>query len=159
MSFAAAAVGSLLAPAAGRAAGGSVVLVSAVTSVLAAGTIAAFAAGAGPRPRGRGVLGFYLLNAAAWPLRKQLMHDQTTSSQRSTTVSASSLALMVGGLLGNLLLPRLADLRRAPGSACWPAPAPCCSSPRLVARSGPRARTGRGAGRSDRRPVRRDPPG
>lgn len=93
VSFAAAAVGSLLAPAAGRAAGGSMVVVSAVTSVLAAVAYAAF----------------YLLNATAWPSRKQLMHDQTTSAQRSTTVSASSLALMVGGLLGNLLLPRLAD--------------------------------------------------
>jgi MFS family permease len=109
VSFAAAAVGSLLAPAAGRAAGGSVVLVSAVTSVLAAGTIAAFALAPGVVLAAVAYSVFYLLNAAAWPLRKQLMHDQTTSSQRSTTVSASSLALMVGGLLGNLLLPRLAD--------------------------------------------------
>ncbi|HET6393257.1 MAG TPA: MFS transporter [Blastococcus sp.] len=109
ISFAAAAVGSLLAPAAGRAAGGSVVLVSGVTSVLAAGTIAAFALAPGVVLAAVAYTAFYLLNAAAWPLRKQLMHDQTTSSQRSTTVSASSLALMVGGLLGNLLLPRLAD--------------------------------------------------
>ncbi len=109
VSFAAAAVGSLLAPAAGRAAGGSVVLVSGVTSVLAAGTIAAFALAPGVALAAVAYTAFYLLNAAAWPLRKQLMHDQTTSSQRSTTVSASSLALMVGGLLGNLLLPRLAD--------------------------------------------------
>ncbi|SOE02542.1 MFS transporter [Blastococcus haudaquaticus] len=109
ISFAAAAVGSLLAPAAGRAAGGSVVLVSAVTSVLAAGAIAAFAVAPGVVLAAVAYSAFYLLNGAAWPLRKQLMHDQTTSSQRSTTVSASSLALMVGGILGNLLLPRLAD--------------------------------------------------
>jgi hypothetical protein len=42
------------------------------------------------------------------------MHDRTTSSQRSTTVSASSLALMVGGMLGSLLLPRLADIAGLP---------------------------------------------
>ena len=100
VSFAAAAVGSLLAPAAGRASGGSVVLVSAVTSVLAAGTIGAFALAPGLVLAAVAYSVFYLLNAAGWPLRKQLMHDQTTSSQRSTTVSASSLALMVGGLLG-----------------------------------------------------------
>jgi MFS family permease len=109
VSFAAAAVGSLLAPVLDRAAGGSVVLVSAVTSVLAAATIAAVAVAPGVVLAAAAYSAFYLLNAAAWPLRKQLMHDQTTSSQRSTTVSASSLALMVGGMLGNLLLPRLAD--------------------------------------------------
>jgi hypothetical protein len=114
VSFAAAAVGSLLAPGLGRAVGGSVVLVSAGTSVLAAGTIAAVALAPGVVLAAVAYSAFYLLNAAAWPLRKQLMHDQTTSSQRATTVSASSLALMVGGLLGNLLLPRLADTAGLP---------------------------------------------
>jgi hypothetical protein len=37
------------------------------------------------------------------------MHEQTTSAQRSTTVSAKSLALMLGGMLGSLLIPRLAE--------------------------------------------------
>ena len=37
------------------------------------------------------------------------MHEQTTSAQRATTVSAKSLALMLGGLLGNLLHPRIAE--------------------------------------------------
>ncbi|SFE91583.1 MFS transporter [Blastococcus tunisiensis] len=115
ISFAAAAVGSLLAPAVGRAAGGSVVLVSAVTSVLAAATIAAVAVAPGVVVAAVAYSAFYLLNGAAWPSRKRLLHDRTTSAQRSTTVSASSLALMVGGILGNLLLPRLA------GSAGLPA--------------------------------------
>jgi MFS family permease len=114
VSFAAAAVGSLLAPALGRAAGGSVARVSAVSSVLAAGTIAAVAVAPGVVLAAVAYSTFYLLNATAWPLRKQLMHDQTTSSQRSTTVSASSLALMVGGMLGSLLLPRLADIAGNP---------------------------------------------
>ncbi|MGY1803690.1 MFS transporter [Blastococcus sp. SYSU D00922] len=114
LSFAAAALGSLLAPGLGRAAGGSVVLVSAGTSVLAAGAIAAVALAPGVVLAAVAYAVFYLLNAAAWPLRKQLMHDRTTSAQRSTTVSASSLALMVGGLLGNLVLPRVADTAGLP---------------------------------------------
>jgi MFS family permease len=109
VSFAAAAVGSLLAPAAGRAARGSVALVSAVTSVLAAGTIAAVALAPGVVLAAVAYSLFHLCNGTAWPLRKKLMHDQTTSAQRSTTVSAWSLALMVGGLVGNLVLPRLAE--------------------------------------------------
>jgi len=109
VSFAAATAGSLLAPAVGRALGGSVVMVSAGTSVLAAGAVAAFALAPGVVLAAVACTAFYLLNAVAWPSRKQLMHDQTTSGQRSTTISASSLALMIGGLLGNLLLPRLAD--------------------------------------------------
>ena len=44
-----------------------------------------------------------------WPLRAHLQHEQTTSAQRSTTVSAPSLAPMLGGLLGSLALPRLAE--------------------------------------------------
>jgi MFS family permease len=109
VSFAAAAAGSLLAPAAGRAAGGSVALVTAVTAVLAAAMIAAVALAPGVVLAAVAYALFYLFNGAAWPLRKKLMHDQTTSAQRSTTVSAWSLALMVGGLAGNLALPRLAE--------------------------------------------------
>jgi MFS family permease len=114
VSFAAAAIGSLLAPALGRAAGGSVALSSALTSVLAAVTIAAFALAPAVVLAAVAYSLFYLCNAAAWPLRQQLMHHQTTASQRSTTISAKSLALMLGGLLGNLLLPRLADVAGLP---------------------------------------------
>ena len=109
VSFAAASAGSLLAPAAGRALGGSVVALGVATSVLAAGMIAVFAVAPGVVLAAIAYSAFYLLNATAWPSRKQLMHDQTTSTQRSTTISASSLALMIGGLIGNLTLPRLAD--------------------------------------------------
>ena len=109
VSFAAAAVGSLLAPGAGRAAGGSVALVGVVTSVLAAAMITAFALAPGVALAAAAYTLFYLFNGVAWPLRQRLMHDRTTSAQRSTTVSAWSLALMVGGLAGNLTLPRLAE--------------------------------------------------
>jgi hypothetical protein len=42
------------------------------------------------------------------------MHEQVTAAQRSTTVSAKSFALMLGGGLGSLLLPRLADAAGLP---------------------------------------------
>jgi hypothetical protein len=114
VSFAAAAIGSLLAPALGRAAGGSAALASSITSVLAAATIAAVALAPGVVLAAVDYSFFYLLNAGAWPLRRQLMHDQTASAQRSTTISAKSLALMLGGTLGNLLLPRLAAVGGLP---------------------------------------------
>ncbi|MBN1091936.1 MFS transporter [Blastococcus sp. TML/M2B] len=109
VSFGAAALGALLAPALGRAARGSVVAVSAGTSVLAAGAVAAVAGAPGVAPAAVAYALFYLLNAAAWPARKQLLHDRTDSGRRSTTVSVSSLALMLGGVLGSLVVPRLAD--------------------------------------------------
>ena len=109
VSFAAAAVGSLLAPALGRATRGSVAWSSAVTSVLAAVSVAVFALSPALAAAAVAYCTFYLLNGAAWPLRQRLMHDQTTAGQRATTLSAKSLALMLGGLVGNLLLPRLAD--------------------------------------------------
>jgi sugar phosphate permease len=52
-----------------------------------------------------------------WTLRtgnSALLHEQTTSAQRATTVSATSLALMLGGLLGSLVLPRLAEVAGNP---------------------------------------------
>jgi MFS family permease len=109
VSFAAAAVGSLLAPALGRATRGSVAWSSAVTSVLAAVSVAVVALSPALVVAAVAYCTFYLLNGAAWPLRQRLMHDQTTAGQRATTLSATSLALMLGGLVGNLLLPRLAD--------------------------------------------------
>lgn len=112
--FAAAAVGSLLAPALGRAVHGSVAWASVVTSILGALAVAAFALAPAVLLAGVAVALFYLVNAAASPLRQQLVHDRTTAGQRSTTLSAKSLALMTGGLVGNLVLPRLAELGGPP---------------------------------------------
>ncbi|WP_167760867.1 MFS transporter [Geodermatophilus sp. DF01_2] len=114
VSFGAAGTGSLLAPAARRSAGGSVARASAVSSVVAALTVAAVALSAEVALVAAAFVLFYLFNAVGWPLRQQLLHERTTSSQRSTTVSAKSLALMLGGLLGNLLLPRLAEAAGTP---------------------------------------------
>mgnify|MGYP002779560153 CR=1 FL=1 len=116
VSFAAAGVGSLLAPAARRAARGSVAWASAVLSVLAGLAVVAVAGSPGVVLAAAGFAFFYLVNGGAWPLRRQLMHEQTTSAQRSTTVSAASLALMLGGLLGNLLHPWIAEMAGYPAA-------------------------------------------
>jgi MFS family permease len=109
ISFAAAGVGALLAPSARRAARGSVAWASAVLAVLAGAAVAAVAVAPTVAVAAAAFAFFYLFNGGAWPLRQQLMHEQTTSAQRATTVSAKSLALMLGGLLGNLLHPRIAE--------------------------------------------------
>lgn len=116
VSFAAAAVGSLLAPAARRWARGSVAWASVAFSLLAAATVVAVALAPTVLVAAVAYALFYLFNGGGWPLRQQLMHEQTTSAQRSTTVSAKSLALMLGGMLGSLLLPRLAEAAGNPAA-------------------------------------------
>ncbi|HEX2075528.1 MAG TPA: MFS transporter [Geodermatophilus sp.] len=107
-SFAAAAGGALLAPAARRAARGPA---AAGAALAGAGALSVTAVASAPHVvlAAVGYVVFYLTNAAAWPLRKHLLHGQVPAGRRATTVSATSLALMVGGLGGSLLVPRLAE--------------------------------------------------
>jgi predicted MFS family arabinose efflux permease len=58
---------------------------------------------------GAAMCGFYVAHGATWPLLSAVMHGRVTSAHRSTAVSAVSLALSVGGITGNLVLPRLAE--------------------------------------------------
>ena len=109
IAFAAAGVGALLAPSARRAARGSTAWASAGLSVLCGAAIVAVAVAPTVAVAAAAFAFFYLLNAGGSPLRQQLLHEQTTASQRSTTVSAKSFALMLGGLLGNLVHPRIAE--------------------------------------------------
>jgi MFS family permease len=116
VSFAAAGVGALLAPAARRVARGSAAWASAAFAVLSAASVVGVALAPTVVLAGVGFAFFYLTNGGGWPLRQQIMHEQTTSSQRSTTVSAKSLALMLGGLLGNLLYPRIVEAAGNPAA-------------------------------------------
>lgn len=45
--------------------------------------------------------GFYLANAASWPLLHAVLHGRVGSAQRATVLSASSLALQAGGGLAS----------------------------------------------------------
>lgn len=58
---------------------------------------------------GIAVCGFYIAHGATWPLLSAVMHGRVTAAHRSTAVSAVSLALSIGGITGNLVLPRLAE--------------------------------------------------
>ncbi len=108
VSFAAAGVGALLAPRVQRAARGSAAVGSAVLALLGALAVAAVPLG-GPLVLGCLFAVFYVSNAAAWPLWKAVLHGRVTAGRRATALSASSLALQLGALVGTLVLARLAE--------------------------------------------------
>jgi len=109
VSFGAAAVGSALATTARRAARGSISRATAVLLVFCALALIGIALSPTAVLAGAAYAMFYLWNGAGWPLRKQVLHSRVDSSRRSTTVSASSFALMLGGITGSLTLPLLTD--------------------------------------------------
>jgi len=109
ISFGAAALGSALATTARRAARGSVAVATSVLLVLCAAALGGIALAPTAVLAGAAYAAFYLWNGAGWPLRKQVMHSRVDSSKRATTVSASSFALMLGGITGSLTLPLLTD--------------------------------------------------
>lgn len=109
-SFGAAALGSVAAPRARMLVGGStraacalITLVGALGTAVLAGVEAAVLAGIA-------FAAFYTAHGATWPLLSALAHGRVTAAHRSTTVSAMSLALALGGIAGSLLLPLVADL-------------------------------------------------
>jgi hypothetical protein len=110
VSFGAAAVGSALATTARRAARGSIARATAVLLVFCALALIGIALSPTAVLAGAAYAAFYLWNGAGWPLRKQVLHSRVDSSRRSTTVSASSFALMLGGITGSLLLPLLTEV-------------------------------------------------
>ena len=107
LGFGAAALGSALALQARRAARGSARTATAVLMVLAAGGLALMAASGGVVVLAAGALAFYLCNGASWPLRKHLLHVRVDAAHRATMVSASSLAMQLGGIVSNQVQPRV----------------------------------------------------
>ncbi|MGY1651824.1 MFS transporter [Geodermatophilus sp. SYSU D01119] len=113
VSFAAAGLGALLAPAARRLARGSGPVAAAGLAALGALAIAAVPL-AGPVVLTALFAVFYVGNAASWPLWKSVLHGRVGAGRRATALSASSLALQVGALGGSLGLARLADAAGLP---------------------------------------------
>jgi hypothetical protein len=109
VSFGAAALGSAFATTARRAARGSVAVATSVLLVLCAAALGGIALAPTAVLAGAAYAAFYLWNGAGWPLRKQVMHSRVDSSRRATTVSASSFAVMLGGITGSLTLPVLTE--------------------------------------------------
>ncbi len=59
---------------------------------------------------------FYLANAAAWPLLHAVLHARVGAGGRATALSASSLALMIGGGAADLVNPRIVALGGRPAA-------------------------------------------
>jgi hypothetical protein len=108
-SFAAAAVGALGTPALRRLLGGSTRLTCVLLWLLGA---AAMVVLAGPDVLGVAAVGFaayYVAHGSSWPLLSAVLHTRVSAEFRATAVSAMSLAMSLGGILGNTAIPFLAD--------------------------------------------------
>lgn len=108
VSFATAALGSMAAPVLRRLLRGSTRVTCLLLSVLGA---LATAVQAGPDVLAVAAVGlavYYATHGSTWPLLSAVLHDRVTAAHRATAVSAMSLALALGGVLGNLALPVLA---------------------------------------------------
>jgi hypothetical protein len=108
ISFAAAAVGAMATPAMRRLLGGSTRATCCALFVLGA---AALAVVAGPDVlvvAGAGFALYYLAHGSSWPLLSAVLHTRVDAAHRATAVSAMSLAMALGGIVGNLTIPPLA---------------------------------------------------
>jgi MFS family permease len=108
LSFAAAALGAVAAPAFRRLAQGSTRAACAGLSVLGAAGLAALA---GPDALGVAAVGFaayYVAHGTTWPLLSAVLHSRVPARVRATAVSAMSLAMALGGIAGNAVVPWLA---------------------------------------------------
>lgn len=114
--FAAAALGSVAAAPARRLARGSTRAACAIAALAGAGGLGGLAWSADVAPAGAAVVLFFLAHGVVWPLLSAASHARVRSEHRSTTVSAMSLALMLGALPGTLLLPRVADVSGLPAA-------------------------------------------
>jgi hypothetical protein len=108
VSFAAAAVGSVAAPALRRVLRGSTRVTCAALFVLGGVALAAVAAPAVLVVVGTAFALYYLAHGAVWPLLSAVLHSRVTAAHRATAVSAMSLAQALGGIAGNLAVPPLA---------------------------------------------------
>ena len=105
ISFAAAALGAMGTTSMRRLFRGSTRVTCAALAVLGAGALALFA---GPDLLPVASVGFalyYVSHGATWPLTAAVLHDRVTAAHRATAVSAMSLSLALGGILGNLAVP------------------------------------------------------
>jgi MFS family permease len=79
-----------------------------------AACFAGLAAAGGVVPFGIAYGASYLFQSATSPWQRTLLHGRTPSAARATMLSVDSLALMGGGLLGNAVLPRIAEASTIP---------------------------------------------
>ena len=109
VSFAAAAVGSMATTALRRLLRVSTRATCAALFLLGAGALVVVAGPDVLVVAGAGFAVFYLAHGATWPLLSAVLHTRVSAAHRATAVSAMSLAMALGGILGNLVIPGLAD--------------------------------------------------
>jgi MFS family permease len=108
VSFAAAAVGAMAVPVVRRLLRGSTRATCVLLFALGAGGLAVVA---GPDVLLLVAAGFalyYLAHGSTWPLLSAVLHTRVDAGHRASAVSAMSLSLALGGILGNLTVPPLA---------------------------------------------------
>ncbi len=105
--FAVAAVAALAAPSLRRLLGGSTRAACAALALLGGLSLAVLAGPDLLPVAAVAFAGYYVAHGAAWPLLSSVLHGRVTTAHRATAVSAMSLAMALGGLLANLLVPVL----------------------------------------------------
>lgn len=109
VSFGVASVGALAGPWLRRKLRGSTRLTCAGLAVLGATGLAVFGAATLVLVAAVAAASFYLAHGATWPLLSAVLHTRVAAAQRATAVSAMSLAMSLGGITGNLVLPQVAE--------------------------------------------------
>ena len=108
ISFGVAAVGAMAVPALRRLLGGSTRWTCALLLAFGAAGMAVLAGPDVLLVAGAGFAVHYLAHGASWPLLSAVVHTRVDGAHRATAVSAMSLAMALGGILGNLAVPPLA---------------------------------------------------
>ena len=108
ISFAAAAVGSMVISSMRRLLRGSTRATCALLFALGALALAVVGRPDVLLVAGAGFAVYYLAHGATWPLLSAVLHTRVDAAHRASAVSAMSLALALGGIVGNLTIPRLA---------------------------------------------------
>jgi len=108
ISFAAAAVGSMVISSMRRLLRGSTRATCALLFALGALALAVVGGPDVLLVAGAGFAVYYLAHGATWPLLSAVLHTRVDAAHRASAVSAMSLALALGGIVGNLTIPRLA---------------------------------------------------
>ncbi|MCW2532640.1 MAG: transporter [Blastococcus sp.] len=116
VSFAGAAVGAMLTPGLRRLLGGSTRMTCALLVALGAAAMAVLAGPDVLLVAGAGFAVYYLSHGSTWPLLSAVLHARVDAAHRATAVSAMSLAMAVGGILGNLAVPPLAAVLSTGGA-------------------------------------------
>ncbi|MGY2083107.1 MFS transporter [Blastococcus sp. SYSU DS0539] len=108
IAFAASAVGSVLAPTLRRLLRGSTRAAGALLFAFGSLSLALVAGPDALVPAAAGFALYYLSHGSVWPLLSAVLHTRVDAAHRATAVSAMSLALALGGIVGNLTVPPLA---------------------------------------------------